>query len=916
MPSSGRYSDANALASSGMTLGAFLQRPDLPRLLRDTHVDWVAVQLVSAPKEVERVLHQLNVISADNILTPAGVSLLSKVQLDLEAAVRKSSLAKRFEILSIIGTGRTSIALQARNRVIDRTVVLKVLRPSLPADTVSVIQRLGSVAGVPHLVAPIDAYSIPAKTVSGDHVTIHCLVFPFVAGTTLRDYLRTRPPVTPLFFGRFVEQVGSALAALEQHGLSHGDLHDRNILVSTDAHGLDFTLIDLSSGLESPTAPAGPTDFQSFQEHLHNAMLLVQRQLPTLSVHKFLGPKLFFLIDAILRADSLTFADVLRLTIQNPLYDQWLADRSEFLAWKFRTPQPLGLLRWEEIADPAEAVELFEPYPELFEQVRRFGNSLMYGARGSGKSTYLAALAYFPGAKRRIVEPSEILGILFSCRQGEFKQLSGDFLEFTPRLRLLVKHVVVLKILRRMLSILASAAEADELQPATTLAALHAFFQPYLDNRVSIPQVAGSSTTMLKNLAAGVARWEEFELRRLFARDAATDEAGVTLTELSLLQFCTLLRSEFTSLATTQFYLLFDDAGEPNIPRETQYVLNELVTSSNPVFCVKLSAERFSYYLRDSQARIIEETHDVTSFDIARAYGSESGRDHSRTEMKDYFAKIMRRRLEHWHYPSTDIAAYLGDQARRDAGVLPIRELIRRLADNSRDAYYAGWEVVWQIADKTARNLIEIVSEIFSRAKILPGNPSELVPMTSIGRISAVVQDRAIRAVSERRLRGLEFTPGEIEIRDRPFPLGRQLLLCATTFGAVSKRYLKASRQHTGRLDERLAIERNDSTRLAADADAVLQQLVRYAIFDDSARNVALDDSQKKPIYVFSRFLCPAFAISFRRDAHLRLSRGKFELFLLDPATFLKRGTAALQASYEPGSVSQPQLWEEEGTDE
>src|ERR1035441_5434401 len=76
----------------------------------------------------------------------------------------------------------------------------------------------------------------------------------------------------------------------------------------------------------------------------------------------------------------------------NPRYEQWLRDRSAFVTAKFAPPKPLGLLRWEEIADPAQAVELFEPYPELFRRGKLFGNSLIVGARGSGKSTYLAAL--------------------------------------------------------------------------------------------------------------------------------------------------------------------------------------------------------------------------------------------------------------------------------------------------------------------------------------------------------------------------------------------------------------------------------------------------------------------------------------------------------------------------------------------
>jgi hypothetical protein len=89
----------------------------------------------------------------------------------------------------------------------------------------------------------------------------------------------------------------------------------------------------------------------------------------------------------------------------------------------------------------------------------------------------------------------------------------------------------------------------------------------------------------------------------------------------------------------------------------------------------------------------------------------------------------------------------------------------------------------------------------------------------------------------------------------------------------------------------------------------VLQLLVRYGVFDDSGQSVAFDDGQKKPIYVFNRVFCPAFAISFRRDAHLRLSTDKFEMYLLDPAKFAKTGTAFLQGNRRDDR--ERRLWDE-----
>ncbi|MEE4208455.1 MAG: hypothetical protein V2I43_04215, partial [Parvularcula sp.] len=65
---------------------------------------------------------------------------------------------------------------------------------------------------------------------------------------------------------------------------------------------------------------------------------------------------------------------------------------------------------------------------------------------------------------------------------------------------------------------------------------------------------------------------------------------------------------------------------------------------------------------------------------------------------------------------------------------------------------------------------------------------------------------------------------------------------------------------------------------------------------DDAKLQHARDDQVKKPVYVLNRIYCPAFGISFVRDEHLRLSREKMEMLLLNPQLFNRQGTAKLRA--------------------
>ena len=785
----------------GNALRAFLGNPAVAAMCRSTRVDWKTGRLTDAPSEVRVLLRRIGAVreSDENELTGLGLRLLGRLQVDLLEAVKKSSLGEKFEIIEKIGHGSSSIAVKASNRSIKRTVVLKLFRPALPESAMRAIESLGALEGIRHLVAPIDSQHIDTSTTTGDRIRLYCVVFPFVQAVTLEEFLRARPPVTPFFFDALIRQVGGVLDAIEARGLSHGDLHGGNILVRTEVPRLEFTVIDPSPGLGDPSPFASArTDFTWFKEHVTAALLSLQRHLSSMSLKKHLGPRFFSVISTVLGSESMQFSAVMRLLEigGDSVYVRWQRQRDSFVARKFARPGPLGLLRWEEIANPVDAVELFEPYTPLFRRIRAFGNSLIVGARGSGKSTYLAALAYFPAASKKLVQPGEIVGVLFSCRQGEFKQFSEEFLNFDSVTQNDLKHVLVLKLIRRLLAIVSEGCECKELSSSDGMESLYAFAEKYMNDQVSIPIIDTSATVAIANLAAGVVRWEEFEIRKLFSGARSTSvEPAHRLDEASLLRFCQLIREHIPVLSTARFYFLFDDAGAPNIPYETQQVLNDLVTSSNSVYCVKLSAERFSYRLLDSRNRTLEETHDITSFDIASSYATESGIATNAT--KEYFSKILSRRLEYWQYASRDITTYLGEQQTDGRHVVSVKELVGRLADRRRNAYYAGWEVIWRLADRTARSLIELVSEIFESAGVAPRQAGNRAEGSGGMLIKPLVQDRAVRAVSNRRLRSLEFVPGEIDMGGLKVPIGRQLYNCASSFGSVSFRYLSSKKRDT-----------------------------------------------------------------------------------------------------------------------
>ena len=873
--------NANQLVSAVEPLLAFLSRRDSSELLAITRIEWDTGRILSLAPPLRAALEASDCIGTDgSVLNPRGLYLLGRLLIDIEALGEDPQVLQgKYRLVEQLAAGNNSVTFKAINVVVNRPCVLKMIRPGAAPELLSHLQALGVVGGEPYLVHPTDLIPVPYQTLVGDQVNLQCVVYPYVEGQTLADYIKTTPPVSPYFFEAFLRQVGFALAALEAAKAYHGDLHAGNILVTRSAGNVDgFRIIDISFGIGTPSIYRERlSDSMLFQAHLWTALHALQGSLPRISLQKHLGAKLYYLLKVIVEAKKLRFADVLALIEKNQVYLEYLRVREDFIRSRFKEPAPMGLLRYEEITNPAAAVTLFEPYAELFNQLKVFGNALLSGERGSGKSTYLAALAFFPEADSGFVNPEVSLGVFFACRQGEFKLFSAENMTFDSSTRRGIKHVLVLKIIRRVVVTLAGGVANGRLTRPANYAELYAFLRPHI-GEVALGPYEGVVVTPLDNLSAALQRNENRALHYLL-QGGDPSEGGKLLDELELRQFFEVVRRTIPRLEGTQFVLLFDDAGEPNIPRETQRILNDLVVSVNSVYCVKLSAERYSYELASPDGKALEIPHDYSFFDIGRFLAVGGGREPERVALRDYFRQLLAKRLNHWEYRSAEIESYLGILFQ------PLDDLVVALARSKRNAYYASWEIVWQLADRTPRNLLELVSEIFAAGNVTPQSPPRVIP--------ARVQNTAIRRVSERRLRALTYLPGGIDTTRGNLPLGRHVFQFATAFGRIAKLYLHRG---TGRErpDELLAIERNDSTPIAREAEEVLEALMRFGVLDESRYVVARDDRMTKPLYVFNRVFCPAFGISFRRESHLRLSRLKFEAFLLRPLEFVGSGTQFL----------------------
>ncbi len=229
------------------------------------------------------------------------------------------------------------------------------------------------------------------------------------------------------------------------------------------------------------------------------------------------------------------------------------------------------------------------------------------------------------------------------------------------------------------------------------------------------------------------------EVGRLLETDSA---GGDEKDARTLLEFFEVIRETFGELSVARFHVLFDDAGSPYVPNNVQRVICDLMLTSNAVFCVKLSAEKLTFSFESSDGKILENGQDYFEHDISQILFIGSGSAGlNREVLERYFREIVEQRLVHFEFKSRSITEYLGDEQ------LSADRLLKLLALGRKDAYYCGWTTVWNIADRTPRNLLEIVSEIFSVGSVDRDTRPMVVPMRD--------QDRAIRTISEKRLESL-----------------------------------------------------------------------------------------------------------------------------------------------------------------
>src|SRR6476620_5521294 len=181
------------------------------------------------------------------------------------------TLAGKYRIDARLSVGGMGTVYRGTHVLMDKTVAIKVLRPSLAADE-KIVARFSREARAASRISHPNALSV--TDIGEDNGTVF-LVMEFLSGKTLKQVIRDEGPLPLPRIVEITRQVGDALAAAHAQGVVHRDLKSDNIMLLDTTAGdyakvLDFGIAKINEpdgvfdgGLTAPNLVIGTPQYMS-----------------------------------------------------------------------------------------------------------------------------------------------------------------------------------------------------------------------------------------------------------------------------------------------------------------------------------------------------------------------------------------------------------------------------------------------------------------------------------------------------------------------------------------------------------------------------------------------------------------------------------------------------------------------------
>ena len=186
-----------------------------------------------------------------NTLCPADGVALEKT----DDSLLGTTLAGKYRIEERLNEGGMGTVYRATHVLMEKTVAIKVLRPSLAADE-KIVARFSREARAASRISHPNALSV--TDFGEDENGTVFLVMEFLSGRTLKQVIREDGPLPLQRAVDITRQVGDALNAAHQQGVVHRDLKSDNIMLADTMAGDHAKVLDF--GIAKINEPEGNRD--------------------------------------------------------------------------------------------------------------------------------------------------------------------------------------------------------------------------------------------------------------------------------------------------------------------------------------------------------------------------------------------------------------------------------------------------------------------------------------------------------------------------------------------------------------------------------------------------------------------------------------------------------------------------------
>ena len=144
--------------------------------------------------------------------------------------MEQTILGNRYQIIEKIGDGGMAFVYQAKDKLLNRIVAVKVLRPEFVDDKDFLAKFKREAEAVANITHPniVNVYDV------GQEGKVHYIVMEYVDGQNLKEIIKNEGVLDEYTALDITKQIAQALSAAHKKGVIHRDIKPHNILISNE----------------------------------------------------------------------------------------------------------------------------------------------------------------------------------------------------------------------------------------------------------------------------------------------------------------------------------------------------------------------------------------------------------------------------------------------------------------------------------------------------------------------------------------------------------------------------------------------------------------------------------------------------------------------------------------------------------